>query len=181
MASIVEQMSTMEEVGRLHMQGHNATDIARQLEIPRKDAKKYIEEWQNFLREVARSNLDIKDRVMAVLYEVDEHWRLVIKESWKTVEQADRQGQLNSKTGALKLIAGINKDRAQMFQQAGVNQDSELIEELNEAQQTHQILISVLKEIRSEHPEVADLITTRLASLQSEVEVLAIEGGGDNE
>lgn len=179
MASIVEQMGTMEEVGKLHMQGHNATDISRQLDIPRKDAKRYVEEWQGFLREVARSNLDIKDRVMAVLYEVDEHWRLVIKESWKTVEQADQQGQLNNKTGALKLIASINKDRAQMFQQAGVNQDSELIEELNEAQQTHQILIGVLKEIRQEHPEVADLITTRLASIQSEVEVLAIEGGDD--
>lgn len=159
------------------MQGFNATDIARELDIPRKDAKRYIDEWQGFLRETARSNLDIKDRVMSVLYEVDEHWRLVVKEAWKTVDQADQAGQIGNKTGALKLIASINKDRAQMFQQAGVNQDSELIEELNEAQRTHQILIGLLKEIRTEHPEIAELITARLASIQSEVEVIAIEGG----
>lgn len=179
MASLVEQVDTMQHVGKLHMQGYNATEIARQLDIPRTRVKKLIDEWQNYLREYARSNLDIKDRVMAVLYEVDEHWKLVVKESWKTVEQADQQGQLSNKTGALKLIASINKDRAQLFQQAGVNQDSELIEELNEAQHTHEILIGLLKELRSEHPEIADLINARLASIQSEVEVVAIEGGDD--
>lgn len=171
----------MEEVGRLYMRGLNATQISRELDIPRKEAKSLLDEWRVWLKNVSETNLDIKDRVMAVLYEVDEHWRLVIKEAWDTVEQAESAGQFGTKTSTLKLIASINKDRAQMFQQAGLNQDEELIAQLNEAQRAQEVLVQTLKEIKQKHPEVAEIISRQLANIESEVEVVAIEEGGDEE
>lgn len=158
------------------MKGYNANDIAAELEIQRRDALKLIRDWQSLLQAQAESGVDIRDRVSIVLEETDQHWREIQRRAWETVEQADQQGQLGSKNQALKLLADINKNRIKTFQDAGINEDTELIEEMNETQRRQEILIKLLREIKEKHPEVASLIAKRLSEIEAEVEVVSIEG-----
>lgn len=123
--------------------------------------------------------MDIKDRVLNVLNEVDEHYRLIVKEAWKTVKATDSNQDYGSKNSAMKIIATVNKDRAKMFQDAGINQDTEMIEEMNETNRKQEIIKDILREIKQKHPEIAQYIALRMSEIQDEVEVIAIEGGTD--
>jgi cell division septum initiation protein DivIVA len=165
----------MHEVARLHMQGNNPTDIASLLGMKRTEVKRYINDWQLWLKQMAESNSDIKDRIFNLLFEIDQHYALVIKEAWDTVEQADTAGQLSNKTAALKLIAQVNKDRAGMFQAAGINNDTELAEQLARTEEQHEQIMQMLRDVTANCPNCKLEIRRRLAQINSEAEVIEIE------
>jgi len=176
---LVEQMDLAEEVGRMHLKGKNATEISRELGKPRKEINKALEDFRGLLRRNAESAVDVRQRLMDIIFESDEAFRMVIDEAWSTVKQADDAQALGQKVNALKLVESSTKNRADMLQKSGVSQDEELVDQLNEAEETHNTLIELLKEISSEHPEVAELISRRLSQIRRDgkIEVQAIERG----
>lgn len=175
MSNLVEQVDQMHQVARLYMKGHDAGSISKQLSIRRIDAKRLIDEWHVWLRQLAKSNADIRDRVTDILFEVDQHYAMVIKETWDTVRQADEEGQLSNKTQALKLVASINKDRIGMFQQAGLNQDNELAAELEETQHQQEAIKAILKEVSGKCSNCKLEVAHRLAELNDQAEVIDVE------
>lgn len=176
--SLIEKFDLAQKAGELFMKGLTPIEISRQLEIPRREAELAIHNWKEILRKEAENSLEIKDKVMEVLFEVDEHWKMVVREAWNTVEQADSAGSLNTKTQTLKLIADINKSRAGTFQSAGAGYDSELIEEVNRTQRNQEVLVGILRETKDKFPEAAEFIARRLAEVTGEAEVLAVEKDG---
>jgi hypothetical protein len=62
----------------------------------------------------------------------DQHYAMLIKEAWKTVEDADQAGQLSVKSGALKLIADIEGKRIGMLQEVGLLDNAELATQVAE-------------------------------------------------
>lgn len=172
-------MDLAERVGKLYLKGRNPTDIGRELDIPRRQVNVALEDFRGLLRRNAESAVDVRERLMDIIFESDETFRMVIDEAWTTVQQADAGGQLGQKVAALKLVESSTKNRAEMLQKSGVSHDNEIIDELNETQERQDVLLQLLKEIRTEHPEVAELITRRLNKIQSEVEAIVIEEGND--
>jgi hypothetical protein len=190
LSNLPERMDLAEQAGRLYLQGKDAGMIARELGIQRKQANAALEDFRGLLRRNAESALDVRDRLMDIIFESDEAFRMVIDEAWETSKAADLNGQLGTKVQALKLVESATKNRADMLQKSGVSQDNEIIDQLNEAEERQQVLIKLLKEIRDNHPEIAELIARRLSEIQQEVEVVveheghdqppAIGGGGDS-
>lgn len=173
-------MDLAERVGRLHLQGQNPAQISRELDVPRRQVTQALEDFRGLLRRNAESAVDVRERLMDIIFESDEAFRMVIDEAWTTVRQADTGGQLGAKVNALKLVESSTKNRAEMLQKSGVSQDNEIIEQLNETEERQGVLINLLKEIRTSHPEVAELISRRLSQVQTEVEHISVEHDGND-
>lgn len=174
-SSLVGKLETAEEVGKLFLKGKNVTQISRDLDLPVKIVNAALADFRELLKRNAETVVDVKDRLMDILFESDEAFRMVIDEAWNTVSQADINAQYSTKVQALKLVESATKNRAEMLQKAGMSQDSEIIEHINDVEEKQALLIQLLKDIRDEYPEVAELIAIRLSRIQSEVEVISIE------
>jgi len=81
---------------------------------------------------------------------------------------------LSAKTQAIKLVVDIEKSRIEMLQKAGLLENKELAEEMVEIERRQEVLVGILRDIASEHPEVRDLIMHRLSSIAKEGEVITI-------
>ena len=172
---LVAQLELAERVGKLHMKGYSAADIAADIGVPRRQVTVALNDWRSLLRQQAETGLEVKDKVMDILFETEEGLRMAKKEAWRTVEQTDRAQQLNHKVAALKLFKDIQNDIHKAFEQAGMGQDLELIEEMHRTQEAQQQLVTLLKEIKSEFPEVSEAITRKLARISGgEVETLEV-------
>jgi hypothetical protein len=99
---------------------------------------------------------------------------MLIKEAWKTVEDADQSGQLNVKAGALKLIADIETKRISMLQSVGVLENTEIASQIAETERKQEILIGILKDVSAEHPAIRKEIMKRLAQITGVVEPIEI-------
>ncbi len=89
------------------LKGNNPTQIASITGFKRADVLVLIDEW----KEVVRNDHTARDRAKEAISGADQHYAMLIKEAWKTVEDADQAGQLNVKATALKLIADIEGKR----------------------------------------------------------------------
>jgi 3-methyladenine DNA glycosylase AlkC len=81
---------------------------------------------------------------------------------------------LSAKTQAIKLVMDIEKSRIEMLQKAGLLENKELAEEIVEIERKQEVLVEILREIASTHPEVRDLIMQRLSQIAKEGEVITI-------
>ena len=68
----------------------------------------------------------------------------------------------------------IEKARIEMLQKAGLLENKELAEEMVEIEKRQEILVEILRDIASEHPEVRDKIMKRLSDIAKDNEVLTI-------
>jgi len=173
--SLVEKMELAETVGRLHVQGMNETEIAKNLNVQRKDVVLALRDWRALLKHNSETATDIRDRMLDILYEADESFRMVVKSAWDIVEEASNSGQLGAKTNALKLVESSTKSRADMLQKSGISQDDEIVEQMNEQERRQEILVGILKKARTQFPEAAEFISRELNKIQSEVEAVEIE------
>jgi mannitol/fructose-specific phosphotransferase system IIA component (Ntr-type) len=72
------------------------------------------------------------------------------------------------------LVLDIESRRIDMLQKAGLLENKELAEEMLEIERKQDVLVNILKDIASEHPEIRDEIMKRLSSVSKEKEVITI-------
>jgi hypothetical protein len=68
----------------------------------------------------------------------------------------------------------IEARRIDMLQKAGLLENKELAEEMVEIERRQEVLVGVLRDIASTHPEVRDLIMQRLSTIAREGEVITV-------
>jgi hypothetical protein len=174
-ANFIEKLDLAETVGRLYLQGQTATQISKNIDAPRTQVVAALEDFKSLLRRESDSAVDIRNRLVDIMFEADESFRMVIDEAWKTAKEADQAGELKTKVTALKLVESSTKNRSDLVQRVGVGQDEDIIDQINETEEKQAVLIELLREIRNEYPEVAELIATRLSQIQNQVEAVSIE------
>jgi hypothetical protein len=81
---------------------------------------------------------------------------------------------LGAKTAAIKLVMDIESKRIDMLQKAGLLENKELAEEMVEIEKRQEVLVGILRDIASSHPEVRDIIMQRLSSIAKEGEVITV-------
>ena len=128
----------------------NLTRLAKITGFKRTEVQQYLDEW----RRVAVNDKDVKERAKESLTEMDEHFSLIIKELWETVEQADNDADLKTKTTALKSIADVEAKRQDSLQKAGLYDDAELGDELVRMQEQAEQIKKLLASVAANHPEV---------------------------
>jgi hypothetical protein len=111
-------------------------------------------------------------RAKEALAGADQHYSSLIKKAYEVIDVADNNSNLGAKTQAIKLIADIESKRLEMLQKAGLLDNKEIAEQIIEMERKHDILIKILKDIATTHPEIREEIMKRLSEIQTEVVVI---------
>ena len=153
------------------LKGNSATQIASLTGFSRKEVVEFIDEWKS----VVHNDVSLRDRAKEAISGADQHYAMLIKAAWKTAEDADIQGQLNVKAGALKLIADIETKRIAMLQSVGVLENNEMASQIAEAERKQEVLVKILKEVTSTCPKCKMEVAKRLSQITGIVEPVLID------
>jgi hypothetical protein len=167
---LADHFDRMNRVVEELLKGNNPTQIAAVTGFKRAEVIEYIDQW----KEVVRNDSTARDRAKEAVSGADQHYAMLIKEAWKTVEDADQAGQLNVKATALKLIADIEGKRIGMLQEVGLLDNAELATQLAETERKQDILVKILKEVTATCPKCKLEVAKRLSQITGVVEPVVI-------
>jgi hypothetical protein len=167
---LADHFDRMNKVVEELLKGNNPTQIAAVTGFKRAEVIEYIDEW----KQVVRSDSGARERAKEAISGADQHYAMLIKEAWKTVEDADQAGQLNIKATALKLIADIEGKRIGMLQEVGLLDNAELATQLAETERKQDILVKILKEVTATCPKCKLEVAKRLSQITGIVEPVEI-------
>jgi hypothetical protein len=168
---LAQHFDRMNKVVEELLKGNSATQIATITGFSRKEVVGFIDEWKS----VVHNDSSLRDRAKEAISGADQHYAMLIKEAWKTVEDADQSGQLSVKANALKLIADIEGKRIGMLQDVGVLENNELASQVAEAERKQDVLVKILKEVTSVCPKCKMEVAKRLSQITGIVEAVIIE------
>lgn len=168
--ALIDHLDEINNVVTELLKGHDPTKISKDLGIPRTRVVADIAEWKS----MTSGNDVIRSRAKDALVGADEHYNKLIAQAYQVIEEATTQVNLSAKTAAIKLVMDIEKTRIEMLQKAGLLENKELAEEMVAIEKRQTILVGILRDIASTHPEVGKLIMERLSSIAQVGEVYTI-------
>lgn len=166
----VEHLDQVNKVVEKYLAGAEPTQISKELSLPRQKVVAYIDEW----RAMAADNAAIRARAKEALVGADTHYSKLISKAYEVIDEATTVANLTAKTAGIKLVMDLEKTRIDMLQKAGLLENKELAEEMIEIERKQEVLVNILKDIATEHPEVRDKIMRRLSEVAKEREVITI-------
>lgn len=167
---LVKHLDQVNNVVSEYLKGNDPTKISKDLAIPRVRVVELINEW----KVMASANDAIRARAKDALAGMDAHYSKLISKAYEVIDEASMTNNLTSKTQAIKLVVDIEKARIEMLQKAGLLENKELAEEMIEIEKRQEVLVGILRDIASTHPEVRDLIMKRLSQIAKEGEVITV-------
>jgi hypothetical protein len=167
---LVKHLDEVNTVVAEYLKGNDPTIISKELAIPRTRVVTLINEW----KAMASDNAAIRARAKEALVGADTHYSKLISKSYEVIDEATMTNNLTAKTAAIKLVMDIESKRIDMLQKAGLLENKELAEEMVEIERRQEVLVGILRDIASEHPEVRDLIMQRLSKIAKEGEVITV-------
>jgi hypothetical protein len=173
MSTETDLINHLDEVNKVvteYLKGQDPTKISKELDIPRTRVVALINEW----KVMASANDAIRARAKEALAGADAHYTKLITRSYEVIDEASMTNNLSAKTQAIKLVMDIEKSRIEMLQKAGLLENKELAEEMVQIERRQDVLVEILRDIASSHPEVRDLIMNRLSQIAKEGEVITI-------
>ncbi len=167
---LVKHLDEVNKVVEEYLKGNDPTKISKELALPRTRVVALIEEW----RQMAADNAAIRARAKEALVGADTHYNKLIAKAYEVIDDATTTANLSAKNGAIKLVMDIEKTRIDMLQKAGLLENQELAEEMIEIEEKQQILVNILRDVASEHPEIRDKIMSRLSQVARKGEVITV-------
>ena len=168
---LAERNDRINKVVEELLKGNNPTQIASLTGFKRAEVIEYIDQW----KEVVRNDSGARERAKEAISGADQHYAMLIKEAWKTVEDADQAGQLNIKATALKLIADIEGKRIGMLQEVGLLDNQELASQVAETERKQDVLVKILKEVTATCPKCKMEVAKRLSQITGVVEPVILD------
>lgn len=166
----IEHLDNVNKVVEKYLQGSEPTQISKELSMPRQKVVAYIDEW----RTMAADNAAIRARAKEALVGADTHYTKLISKAYEVIDEATTVANLNAKTAGIKLVMDLEKTRIDMLQKAGLLENKELAEEMVEIERKQDIIVNILKDIATTHPQIRDEIMRRLSLVAKEREVITI-------
>ena len=167
---LVKHLDEINKVVEEYLKGNDPTRISKTLDLPRTRVVAHLNEW----RVMASANDAIRARAKEALVGADAHYTKLINKAYEVIEDSTTTANLNAKTAAIKLVMDIESKRIDMLQKAGLLENKELAEEMVQIEKRQEVLIGILRDIASEHPEIRDLVMSRLSQIAREGEVITI-------
>ena len=167
---LIEHLDEVNKVVTEYLKGQDPTKISKELDIPRTRVVSLINEW----KVMASANDAIRARAKEALAGADTHYTKLITKAYEVIDESSMTNNLSAKTQAIKLVMDIEKSRIEMLQKAGLLENKELAEEMIQIEKKQEVLVEILRDIASSHPEVRDLIMQRLSQIAKEGEVITI-------
>lgn len=167
---VAGQFDQMNKVVEELLKGSTSSQIAKTTGLTRVQVDNHIQTWKSLVQD----NNAIKARAKEALAGADEHYNMLIKEAWRTLEQADLQDALPVKTQALKLIADIEAKRIDMLNKAGVLENNDMADEILESERKQEILVGILRDVTSSCDHCKWEVSKRLSQVTGQVEAVVI-------
>jgi hypothetical protein len=167
---LVKHLDQVNQVVEEYLKGNDPTAISKQLAIPRQKVVTLINEW----KVMASANDAIRARAKEALAAADTHYSKLVSRTYEVIDEASMTNNLSAKTAAIKLVMDIESKRIDMLQKAGLLENKELAEEMIQIEKRQEILMAILRDIASEHPEIRDEIMRRLSEIAKKDEVITI-------
>jgi len=167
---LVKHLDQVNTVVSEYLKGNDPTRISKELSIPRVKVVELINEW----KVMASANDAIRARAKEALASMDAHYGKLIAKSYEVIDEASMTNNLGAKTQAIKLVMDIEAKRIDMLQKAGLLENKELAEEMLEIEKRQEVLVGILRDVATTHPEVRDLIMQKLSQVAKEGEVITI-------
>lgn len=167
---LVKHLDQVNQVVEEYLKGNDPTVISKQLAIPRQKVVTLINEW----KVMASANDAIRARAKEALAAADTHYSKLVSRTYEVIDEASMTNNLSAKTAAIKLVMDIESKRIDMLQKAGLLENKELAEEMVQIERRQEILMGILRDIASEHPEIRDEIMRRLSDIAKKDEVITI-------
>ena len=168
---VAGQFDQMNKVVEELLKGNTSAAIAKNLNLTRVQIDNHIKTW----KELIKDNSAVKARAKEALAGADEHYSMLIKEAWRTVEQADLQDSLNVKTQALKLIADIEAKRIDMLNKAGVLENDDMSDQILESERKQELLVNILKEVTANCDNCKWEVSKRLSEVTGKIEAVIVD------
>lgn len=166
----VEHLDQMNKVVAKYLEGNDETRISKQLNVPRQKVVAFLNEW----RQMASNNAAIRERAREALVAADTHYSKLIGQAYEVIDEATTTANLSAKNSAIKLVLDIESRRIDMLQKAGLLENKELAEEMMQIEDRQNILMNILRDIASEHPEIRDKIMRRLSDASRDKETITV-------
>ena len=167
---LVQHLDNVNRVAERYLAGSEPTQISKELSMPRQKVVAYIDEW----RAMAADNAAIRARAKEALVGADTHYTKLISKAYEVIDDATTTANLQAKTAGIKLVMDLESKRIDMLQKAGLLENKELAEEMIEIERKQDVLVNILKDIASTHPQIRDEIMRRLSDISKEREVITI-------
>jgi hypothetical protein len=167
---LVKHLDQVNRVVEEYLKGNDPTIISKQLALPRTQVVALINEW----KVMASANDAIRARAKEALAAADTHYSKLISKSYEVIDEASLNNNLSAKTAGIKLVMDIESKRIDMLQKAGLLENKELAEEMMEIEKRQDVLMTILKDIASEYPQVRDEIMKRLSSIAKKDQVITV-------
>jgi hypothetical protein len=167
---LIKHLDQVNRVVEEYLKGNDPTVISKQLTIPRTQVVALINEW----KVMASANDAIRARAKEALAAADTHYSKLISKSYEVIDEASLNNNLSAKTAGIKLVMDIESKRIDMLQKAGLLENKELAEEMMEIEKRQEVLMTILKDIASEYPQVRDEIMKRLSSVAKKDQVITV-------
>jgi predicted transcriptional regulator len=162
--TIIDKIRDIEEAGLLAVKGYSYHEIASLLSISTTQAKDYISEYKKIITRQADEDPYFLERIQFNTIKALQEFDQLSKEAWETVNIATDHGMVPARIQAIKLASDIATKKAQLHKLMGGNQaDSEYIARMQKAENVNQILSKILRDVISQHPEIADQVRRELA------------------
>lgn len=167
---LVKHLDEINTVVGEYLKGNDPTKISKDLSIPRNKVVQHINEW----KVMASANDAIRGRAKEALAIADTHYDNLKLLAHEVISEATLTNNLGAKTQAIKLVMDIEAKRIDMLQKAGLLENKELAEEMIQIERRQEVLMSILRDIAAEYPEVRDEIMRRLSDIAKRDEVITI-------
>lgn len=168
---VAGKFDQMNKVVEELLKGNTPAAIARNLELTRVQVENHIQTWKEFVH----NNNAIRDRAKEALAGADEHYNMLIKEAWVTVNQADAADALSVKAQTLKLISDIEAKRIDMLNKAGVLEDNSMADQILESERKQDILVGILKEVTAKCEHCKWEVSKRLSEVTGQIEAVIVD------
>lgn len=174
MDNVVELADHFEQMNKIvaeFIKGNNVNQIAKTFALKPMQVNQMLNNW----RELMQGDTGIRERAKEALGAADQHYSMIIKEAWNTVEQANEQDALNIKAQALKLVADVEGKRIDMLQKAGVLERNEMANQILETERKQEVLVSILRDVTASCPKCKQDVAKRLSEVTNRVEVIEVD------
>lgn len=168
---LADHFEQMNKVVAEFIKGNNPNQIAKQLNLKPVQVNQMLKNW----RDLMQGDTGIRERAREALGAADQHYSMIIKEAWNTVEQADAQEALNVKAQSLKLVADVEGKRIDMLQKAGVLEKNEMADQILETERKQEILVGILRDVTSNCMHCKQEVARRLSLATNIVEPIVVD------
>ncbi|AXH67279.1 hypothetical protein SEA_WOFFORD_97 [Streptomyces phage Wofford] len=166
----IDRIERMNDVVTAHLKGDNPTQIAKLTGLKRAEVLQYLDEWKS----IAQNNKTIQARAQEAITSMDEHYNMIIRELWETMEQADLNNDLKTKASVLKSLADVEGKRVDLLQKAGLLDNQQIGDEVAEMEKKHEILINILRDVTSDCPHCKVEVARRLSTVTGQTETIVV-------